>query len=225
MKGIKASHGSSAKFAVSETFTSIQGESSFAGRVCFFVRLAGCNLDCSWCDTRYARERQRTMSLGEILAEALKSDADLVEITGGEPLAQNQTPLLCSKLLDQGFEVLLETNGSMPTGVVPKGVKIILDCKCPSSGEADKMLFANFAKLRKKDEVKFVIADRQDYDYARKMIGKHGLVGRTGKIFFSPVSGRLKAARLAEWMIADRPPAILAYQLHKTIWGDNAKGK
>lgn len=216
-----------ANFAVSELFTSIQGESSYSGRLCFFIRLAGCNLNCSWCDTQYAKSatESRLISASKIIVSAKRSGSKLVEITGGEPLLQKGLSELCRRLLQNNFNVIIETNGSLPIKSFPHQVVFILDCKCPSSGEADKMLFENFRYIKRKDEIKFVIADKHDYNYAKKIIEKHGLIDRTEKIFFSPLSDRLKAARLAEWMIADKSPAILATQLHKIIWGQDAKGR
>jgi 7-carboxy-7-deazaguanine synthase len=214
------------QFLVSEIFTSIQGESSFAGQLCFFIRLAGCNLNCAWCDTRYAKiAKGKTMRLEEIIDAASASKTKLVEITGGEPLLQKNTPELCRKLIAKGFNVLVETNGSFPIQKIPAKVRIILDCKCPSSGESEKMIFANFAKIKKKDEIKFVIADRNDYEYAKEIMSRYLLAEKTDKIFFSPVAGRINHKKLAEWMIADKILAIFAVQLHKIIWGKYARGK
>jgi len=213
------------KFAISEIFSSIQGESSYSGRYCFFIRLAGCNLRCSWCDSNYAFSPKYYLSTNEILTKAKKSLAKIAEITGGEPLLHSQTPELCRKLLDIGFDVLLETNGSIPITNLPEKVKIIMDCKCPSSGEHKKMYFANFAKISKKDEIKFVIANKEDYNYAKKIIRKYNLFEKTDKIFFSPVAKSIKYSDLASWMIKDKISAIFAVQLHKIIWGKNVKGK
>lgn len=221
----KFEYNKSAKFAIAELFSSIQGESSSAGKFCFFIRLAGCNLNCKWCDTKYAAKTKYFLTIEEIVEKALKSGAKLVEITGGEPLLNPETPALCKELISKNFTVLLETNGSLPINKLPAKLKIILDCKCPSSGENFKMLFANFAKIKAKDEIKFVIADKNDYIYAKKIIKKYDLFTKTNHIFFSPVSGMLKPSLLAEWMLEDKSKATLALQLHKIIWGKNVKGK
>jgi len=209
---------------VFETFKSIQGESSRAGRVCMFIRLAGCELACSWCDTPNARtlDGGLTTTLDALVAEALASGARLVEITGGEPLRQKATPELCERLLEEGFDVMVETNGAEDISRLPEGVKTIMDCKCPSSGVADKMRVANFAALGPRDEVKFAILDRRDYDYALSVVEKHGLAEKTEEISFSPVflpgGGGCEPAELAEWMISDNVPATLRLQIHKVIW-------
>ncbi|MBN1863286.1 MAG: radical SAM protein [Victivallales bacterium] len=207
---------------VVECFSSIQGESSYAGLPCFFIRLAGCNLECSYCDTAYARDPKSGEELEEdfLLREALAAGLGLVEITGGEPLMHDGVPGLCRRLIDNGLKVLLETNGSFDVSVLPDGVVRIMDCKCPCSGEAGSMDFANFARLGKADEVKFVICGRSDYEYALKVIGDHGLVGRVGEILFSTSSGAGKdlAAKLAMWLIQDKMPARLQIQLHKVLW-------
>ena len=215
----------SAKIAISEIFSSIQGESSYSGRYCFFIRLAGCNLRCSWCDSKHAFFPKYYLSVDEIVTKAKKSLAKIAEITGGEPLLNPHTPELCRKLLNIGIDVLIETNGSIPIKNLPEKVKIIMDCKCPSSGEHKKMHFANFAKISKNDEIKFVIASRKDYNYAKRIIRKYNLFKRTDKIFFSPVRKYMKYSDLASWMIKDKISTIFAVQLHKIIWGNNVKGK
>lgn len=216
------------KILISELFASIQGESSFAGLPCFFIRLAGCNLDCSYCDTEYAKntDESEEYSVDEILAEVKAACIPLVEITGGEPLLQEGVNKLCRQLLDAKFQVLIETNGSILIGSLPKEAIKILDCKCPASGEADKMDFANFALLTKQDEVKFVISDRDDYEYAVKIINAHKLAGEIDNILMSPdLANPGLPARLAEWILADKVPVRMQLQLHKRIWDPEERGR
>ncbi len=207
---------------VCETFTSLQGESTHAGRVCFFIRLAGCNLRCSYCDTMYAHSFSDGMdrSVDDILAAALASGTNLIEITGGEPLCSADTPALCSELIKSGFEVLLETNGSLPVDAVPEDVCKIVDCKLPSSGMSGYNLWTNFSLLNKKDEVKFVVGDRADFDYACGVIRKYGLISVTPNLIFSPVFGMVQFSDLADWVIGSGLPVRMQVQMHKIIWGD-----
>ena len=207
---------------ITEIFHSIQGESSHVGRPCVFVRLAGCNLRCRWCDSEYTFTGGERMSIDEVMARVESYGCRLVEITGGEPLAQGEAFELIAKLCDDHFEVLIETSGSIDIEPVDRRAKIILDVKCPGSGEAAKNRWENLEVLRPHDEIKFVIADRADYDWARQVIADQGLAGRT--ILFSPVWGELDLRPLAEWMLADRVPARLQTQLHKHIWGAEARG-
>lgn len=211
---------------VTETFLSVQGESSFAGQLCFFIRLAGCNLNCRYCDTQYSArpEAGKPEPPDTLAARAVSSGAELVEITGGEPLAQSATVPLCEKLLNAGMTTLIETNGSLPITALPAGVIRILDCKTPSSGEADRNLYRNYDFLTPDDEIKFVIADRADYDFSCKIIREHNLAAKTRKLLFSPVWGKIAPRQLAEWMIADCSPARLQLQLHKLIWGPDQTG-
>ena len=211
---------------VTETFLSVQGESTHAGRLCFFIRLAGCNLQCRYCDTQYSASLTdgKPEPLDLLVVKAVSSDVDLVEITGGEPLTQPETIPLCEKLLDAGMTVLIETNGSMPVWELPEGVIRILDCKTPSSGEAGSNLYKNYDFLTPADEIKFVIADREDYDFSCKIIREYDLSSKTQNLLFSPVWGRIAPRELAEWMIADRPPARLQLQMHKIIWGPDKTG-
>ena len=207
---------------VNETFASIQGESTHAGRKCFFIRLAGCNLRCSYCDTLYAAspESGKDISVDGLVKIAAASRLSLVEITGGEPLAQSETPELCKALLDAGFEVLLETNGSLPIGNIPVAVRKILDCKLPGSGMSEHNLYANYALLQKHDEVKFVVSDRRDFDFACETVEKYALPERTANLIVSPVWGRVSFEDLAAWVIDCRIPLRMQLQLHKIIWGD-----
>jgi 7-carboxy-7-deazaguanine synthase len=207
---------------ITEIFHSIQGESSHAGRPCVFVRLAGCNLRCRWCDSAYTFTGGERMSIDDVVARVKKYRCELVEVTGGEPLAQSEVFDLIKQLCDDGFEVLIETSGSIDIEPVDRRAKIILDVKCPASGEAEKNHWPNLEKLRPHDEIKFVIADRADYDWAVGVIDERNLTGRT--ILFSPVWGELDLKVLAELMLADRVPARLQTQLHKHIWGADVKG-
>ena len=207
---------------ITEIFHSIQGESTHAGRPCVFVRLTGCNLRCRWCDSEYTFTGGEKMSMDDVVARVKSYGCELVEITGGEPLAQAEAFDLVRRLCDDGFEVLIETSGSIDIAPVDRRAKIILDVKCPGSGEVEKNRWSNLDQLREHDEIKFVIADRADYDWARQVIAEKGLAGRT--ILFSPVWGELDLRPLAEWMLADRVTARLQTQLHKHIWGAEARG-
>jgi 7-carboxy-7-deazaguanine synthase len=207
---------------VTEIFHSIQGESSHVGRPCVFVRLAGCNLRCRWCDSEYTFTGGDRMSIEEILDRVRSYACGLVEVTGGEPLAQKEAFTLIETLCNDGFEVLIETSGSIDIEPVDRRAKIVLDIKCPGSGESDKNYWPNLEQLQPHDEIKFVIADRTDYEWARSVIEERNLSGRT--VLFSPVWGELDLKPLAEWMLADGVPARLQTQLHKHIWGADVKG-
>ncbi len=211
---------------VTETFLSIQGESTHAGELCFFIRLAGCNLKCRHCDTLYSSKQSdgKPETLDLLIEKTVSSGVDLVEITGGEPLTQAATIPLCENLLAVGMTVMIETNGSLPVWELPAGVIRILDCKTPSSGESGSNLYKNYDCLTPQDEVKFVIADRNDYDFSRKIIREYNLSAKTRLLLFSPVWGKIEPRQLAEWMIADRPPARLQLQMHKLIWGPDKTG-
>ena len=204
---------------VNEVFYSIQGESSFCGRPCVFVRLTGCNLRCSYCDTQYAYDEGNTLKIDEILAEVESHECPLVEITGGEPLLQKETPELIQRLLDEEYEVLLETNGSQDIGRVDGRCVRIVDIKCPSSGEEDKNDLKNLDILTEKDEVKFVIGDRRDYEYAKRvlnLIPKYST--RKTAVHFSVVFGETEPKTLAKWILEDHLNVRLHLQLHKLIW-------
>src|SRR5215471_6683567 len=192
---------------ITEIFFSIQGESSHAGRPCVFVRLTGCNLRCRWCDSEYTFTGGEKMELEDVVERVKSYGCRLVEITGGEPLAQSEALDLIERLLDDSFEVLIETSGSIDITPVDRRAKIILDVKCPGSGESDRNLWSNLDVLREHDEIKFVLADRADYDWARRVIEERKLANRT--ILFSPVWGVLDLKPLAEWMLADHVPARL----------------
>lgn len=206
---------------ISEIFVSIQGESTYAGLPCVFVRLAGCNLRCSWCDTPYARsaEGAKEVSATHILNEVKQFKCDLVEITGGEPLLQEGAKDLAVRLLDAGHGVLIETNGSVSlAGLDERAVKIV-DFKCPSSGHAGSFLIDNLNFITPADEIKFVIGNREDYDSAKKFLDEY-LSGRTQKLLFAPVKPSLEPKVLAEWILRDRLKVRLQLQLHTYIWSD-----
>ncbi len=209
---------------VFEIYRSIQGESTHVGRPCVFVRLAACNLRCSWCDTPYAFTGGRKMTVDEVVAQVAAIECRLVELTGGEPLLQPEATTLMQRLVDDGYEVLLETGGHMPIDEVPDEVAVILDVKCPASGEADAMHWANLDQLSSRDEVKFVIQDRADFDYAREVVTRHALADRVAAVLFSPVFGVLAPAQLAEWILEACVPARLQLQAHKYIWDPAMRG-
>lgn len=209
---------------ITELFASIQGESTRTGLPCGFVRLAGCNLRCAWCDTSYSYEGGITMPLGAILAQVRLWGISLVEITGGEPLLQPESAALAALLLREGYTVLIETNGSLPIDVLPGEVIRILDIKCPDSGMEDRVLWRNLDLLTRQDEVKFVLASKADYDWALDVLRRFDLARRCGAVLFSPVTGRLDPMDLAAWMIADKPAARLQLPLHKYIWPGRQRG-
>ena len=209
---------------INEIFYSIQGESTRAGQPCVFVRLTACDLRCSWCDTPYAFDEGRKMSIDEVVASVEQHGCPLVEITGGEPLLQEDVYALMSKLVAAGKTVMLETGGHRSIARVPQAVLKIVDIKCPGSGEADKNDWTNLDALAPNDEVKFVIKDRRDYEFARDVIARHDLATRTGAVLMSPVHGVLEPRALSEWMLADRLPARLQVQLHKYIWTPTTRG-
>lgn len=210
---------------VSEIFHSIQGESSYAGWPCSFIRLAGCNLRCRHCDTRYAYEEGVELEIHEILERLRPLASQLVEVTGGEPLLQSEAPRLISELVAKGYRVLVETNGSLDISGLDPACVAIVDLKCPSSGESGRNDLGNLERLRPADELKFVIADREDYDFAVNLLGviqrvSHG----ANTIHFSPVFGILEPRRLVEWILADGLRVHLNLQWHKYIWGPERRG-
>ncbi|MBW2100576.1 MAG: radical SAM protein [Deltaproteobacteria bacterium] len=209
---------------VNEIFCSIQGESLYAGRPCVFVRLSGCNLRCSYCDTHYAYDEGTKMSIPEIMDRVAAFQCSLVEVTGGEPMLQDDTPLLIRRLLENGDEVLLETNGSLDISSVDGRCIKIVDVKCPSSGEETKNDLENLKRLHTHDQVKFVIANRKDYEYARKISELKCFQIPPGNRLFSPVSEKMNPADLAEWIIEDNLNVRLHLQLHKIIWPGNQRG-
>lgn len=224
---------------ITEIYKSIQGESTRAGLPCVFVRLTGCNLRCSWCDSEYTFSGGHRMTLEEVIEEIeqLSPNPGLVEITGGEPMLQEREVVpLMQRLLDEGYTVLLETSGERPLDRVPKGVVKIVDVKCPNSGEPDTFCMENLETLTSGDEVKFVLSDRSDYEFARDFVARHHLASRVNAVLFSPAfskdarGGRdtshclLDPRELAEWMLADNVPARLGLQIHKFIWDPAMKG-
>ncbi len=209
---------------VNEVFYSIQGESTYAGRPCVFVRLTACDLRCSWCDTPYAFSEGHKRTVEDVVAEVARFECRLVEVTGGEPLLQEDVYPLMSRLLAGGFTVLLETGGHRSTSRVPEAVVSILDVKCPGSGEACKVDWQNLQQLRPHDEVKFVIKDRADYDFARDVLHRYDLASRAAAVLFSPVHGILAPRDLAAWVLADGLPVRVQLQVHKYIWGATARG-
>ncbi len=209
---------------INEIFYSVQGESSYAGRPCVFVRLTACDLRCSWCDTAYAFHEGAKRSLDSVLAEVDSYRCPLVEVTGGEPLLQADVYPLMESLLARGRTVLLETGGHRSTARVPAGVVTILDVKCPGSGESEKNDWSNLERLQPHDEVKFVITDRTDYEYAREIAARHDLARRAAAIHFSPVHGVMDARTLSEWVLADNLPVRVQLQLHKYIWDPATRG-
>jgi 7-carboxy-7-deazaguanine synthase len=209
---------------VNEIFHSIQGESTFAGEPCVFVRLTACDLRCRWCDTPYAFHEGRKMSIDEVLARVDAFGCPTVEITGGEPLLQPDVVPLMQRLLASGKTVLLETGGHRSIADVPEGVIRVMDIKCPGSGESARNDWANLDRLTAKDQVKFVIADRADYEFARDLVARERLADRCGAVLFSPVHGELPPRALAEWVLADRLPVRLQLQMHKYIWDPQTRG-
>jgi len=209
---------------VNEIFYSIQGESTRAGEPCVFVRLTACDLRCSWCDTPYAFYEGRKMAVDDVVAAVQQYGCPLVEITGGEPLLQEDVYPLMARLVAHGRTVMLETGGHRPIARVPPEVVRIVDVKCPGSGEAARNDWSNLDRLAAHDEVKFVIRDRRDYDYARDVVARHDLSRRAAAVLFSPVHGVLDPKTLSEWMLADGVPARLQLQLHKYIWSPETRG-
>ncbi len=231
---------------ISEIFRSIQGESSYAGLPCIFVRLTGCNLRCSWCDTEYSFSGGERMSIEEVLAAVRRLTpengsgnhaARLIEITGGEPLLQEREVVpLMQRLLDADYTVLLETSGERLLATVPTAVHKIVDVKCPGSGESGSFLLENLNALTPADELKFVLADRADYEFARDFVRRHALAERVRSVIFSPAFAKdaagarsadhclLDPRALAEWILADGLPVRLGLQIHKFIWDPAVKG-
>lgn len=209
---------------INEIFHSIQGESTYVGAPCVFVRLTACDLRCSWCDTPYAFHEGRKMSIDDVIQEVEKYGCSTVEITGGEPLLQREVYPLMTRLLETGKTVLVETGGHRSVAEVPMGVVKIMDVKCPGSGESAKMHWDNLHRLSAHDQVKFVIKDHTDYTYARDVVRREALTDRVAAVLFSPVHGVLEARQLADWILADRLSVRLQLQAHKFIWPPNTRG-
>ena len=207
---------------ITEIYASIQGESSFAGLPCTFVRLTGCPLRCRWCDTAYSFEGGKAMTFDEVLADVARQKIQLVELTGGEPLAQKGCTTLAHQLVEAGYKVLIETGGSEDVAPLDSRVHIIMDIKCPGSGMHERNLWSNLDALKPSDEIKFVLADRADYDWALDIIKNRNL--ERFKLLFSAAFGLLQPKTLAEWMVTDKVQARLNLQQHKYIWHPRAKG-
>ena len=209
---------------INEIFHSIQGESTFAGAPCVFVRLTACDLRCTWCDTPYAFTEGAKRTVAEVVDEVMAIGCPLVEITGGEPLLQEDVYPLMTALRARGVTVLLETGGHISVARVPEGVVRIIDVKCPGSGESARNHWPNLDLLAPADEVKFVIRDRADYEFARGVVARHELAGTCAAVLFSPVHDVLAPPELASWILADHLPVRLQLQVHKYIWGSHARG-
>ena len=208
---------------INEIYLSVQGESTHTGLPCIFIRLTGCNLRCSWCDTAYAFHEGKNMSIDEILQKVENFGIHLVEITGGEPLMQDNVYTLMRRLIKKGYKVMLETGGSISLERVPKEVIKIMDLKCPGSGEQEKNNLDNLKLLTPHDEVKFVILDRKDYEWSRDIIKKFK-INETAHILLSPVFDKLELKEMVKWILEDRLPVRLQTQLHKIIWDKNTIG-
>ena len=224
---------------ITEIYKSLQGESTYAGMPCVFVRLTGCNLRCTWCDSEFSFYGGKKMPVEDVVGEVMRlsPSGGLVEITGGEPMLQEREVVpLMQRLMEAGYKVLLETSGERPLSKVPAQVVKIVDVKCPHSGEPNTFAMDNLHALQPHDEIKFVVSDRTDYEFARDFVRKHGLGERAGAVLFSPAFQRdasgardtshcvLDPQQLAEWMLADDVPARLSLQIHKLIWDPAAKG-
>lgn len=209
---------------INEIFKSIQGETTFQGIPSVFIRTTGCNLRCSWCDTKYAYHDGKDYSLDNLLKIIEKFNCRYVVITGGEPLEQEEVPLLVTKLIKDGYNVLVETNGSKDISTLHPSTFRIVDFKCPGSCMTDRMLLENVKHLSSRDEVKFVIADYNDYVWAKSIIETHTL-GQICTILLSPAFSQLKPEQMAEWIINDNLPVRMQLQIHKYIWGHDARGK
>ena len=209
---------------VNEIFYSIQGESTHAGLPCVFVRLTGCNMRCAYCDTVYAYDEGHPMQISEILNAVGTFHCSMVEITGGEPLLQDETPRLISSLIRKKYQVLMETNGSFDIRITDPRCVRIMDVKCPGSGEHEKCDHRNLRHLGARDQIKFVINDRQDYEYAKDILNRIPSRIPTGHLLFSPIREKIAPVELAGWILEDHLEARLHLQLHRTIWPDMARG-
>ena len=209
---------------INEIFHSIQGESTFAGQPCVFVRLTACDLRCRWCDTPYAFHQGRKMSVEAVVADVEARGCALVEVTGGEPLLQPDVYPLMRQLIDSGKTVLIETGGHRSIAQVPPAVIRIVDLKCPGSGESARNDWSNLALLTATDQVKFVLADRTDYEWARDVLQRERLADRCAAVHVSPVHGELDPRHLAEWVLADRLNVRVQLQMHKYIWSPETRG-
>jgi 7-carboxy-7-deazaguanine synthase len=209
---------------INEIYHSIQGESTWAGRPCVFVRLTFCNLRCSYCDTEYAFYEGSKKSLGDISSAVLQFNCPLVEITGGEPLLQKNVLLLMTMLADASLTVLLETSGAHDISAVDPRVHRIMDLKTPSSGEVDRNLWSNIEHLASRDEVKFVIGTREDYEWSREQVSRHDLTNRCGAVLFSPIFGRIDPRQIVDWILGEKLNVRFQLQMHKFIWTPTQRG-
>ncbi len=209
---------------VCEIFYSLQGESTFQGLPCYFIRTTGCNLRCSYCDTRYAYEEGYNISPGELLDKVETFRPEIIEITGGEPLIQKDIPSFIKKLVDRKYTVLVETNGSINIDIIDRRVIRLVDIKCPSSGMKDRMDFNNLKRLTEKDELKFIIGNEEDYKWAKKILNEYDLSDFRNVIFI-PVYGVMSYKELARWILRDRLMVRFQLQLHKLIWGRDVRGR
>jgi len=212
------------KLTINEIYFSVQGESTWAGLPCVFVRLTFCDLRCTYCDTEYAFYEGKKRSLGEIVDDVLTFDCPLVEITGGEPLLQRNALPLMAMLADADRTVLLETSGAHDISAVDPRVHRIMDLKTPGSGEVERNLFSNIDYLTSRDEVKFVIGSREDYEWSRTQLRDHRLAGRCRAVLFSPIFGRIDPREIVEWILADKLPVRFQLQMHKFIWTPTQRG-
>ena len=212
------------KLTINEIYFSVQGESTWAGLPCVFVRLTFCDLRCTYCDTEYAFYEGKKRSLGEIVDDVLAYDCPLVEITGGEPLLQRNVLPLMAMLADAHRTILLETSGAHDISAVDPRVHRIMDLKTPGSGEVERNLFSNIDYLTSRDEVKFVIGSREDYEWSRAQLREHRLVGRCRAVLFSPIFGRIDPREIVEWILADKLPVRFQLQMHKFIWTPTQRG-
>lgn len=210
---------------VKEIYLSLQGESSHAGILCTFVRLTGCHLRCTYCDSEFAFHGGRRMKLDEVVSQVEREGAPMVEITGGEPLLQPGVYPLMERLLSRGLKVLLETSGSIDVRLVPPEVHKIVDLKTPSSGECDRNDYRVLDSMNQNDELKFVLGSREDYDWARALVAERGLAKKPYGILWSTTYGKLSPTDLAEWLIADRMPGRMQLQLHKYLWDPNSRAR
>jgi 7-carboxy-7-deazaguanine synthase len=212
------------KLTINEIYFSIQGESTWAGLPCVFVRLTFCDLRCTYCDTEYAFYEGKKRSLGEIVNDVLTYNCPLVEITGGEPLLQRNVLPLMAMLADADRNILLETSGAHDISAVDPRVHRIMDLKTPGSGEVERNLFSNIDYLTSRDEVKFVIGSREDYEWSRTQLRKHRLADRCRAVLFSPIFGRIDPSEIVEWILADKLPVRFQLQMHKFIWTPTQRG-
>ena len=212
------------KLTINEIYFSVQGESTWAGLPCVFVRLTFCDLRCTYCDTEYAFYEGKKQTLGEIVEVVLRYDCPLVEITGGEPLLQKNVLPLMTLLADAGRTVLLETSGAHDISAVDPRVHRIMDLKTPGSGEVERNLFSNLEHITPRDEVKFVIGSREDYEWSRAQVREHGLAARCRAVLFSPIFGRIDPREIVDWVLADNLPVRFQLQMHKFIWTPTQRG-